>query len=301
MLGRDAEFWRRHLYFVLGVILFVALCVAIAPDSTASVMLRWFFAAAFMTGILVWAGVVIDPRHQGLSTVAQGIAGVATVVALFIAVGVYFLERKDKPSITFSVDAARALLAQPSGARGGGGRNVLLGIRVLLTNNGNRRVEMKCIALALFRPVRSERVERNAGAPEEMMLEPVVEYIAYDRPNGRGGAHDRDVAQINACIDRDLKRIRDRTGNQGLPRAAVRPLFMWSPLRLEPRDVDDRYFEIQASCRDPFVRVMVKMRVDPDTEVYETKAIIPLAEICSGAESGVATPMASGTEPGQLQ
>lgn len=295
MLGRDEDFWKRHLYFVLAVILFVALCVAIAPAATASVMLRWFFAAAIMTGVLLWAGMVLDPRHQGLSSVAQGIAGVATVVALFIAVGVYFLERKDKPSITFTVDAARALLSQPD-ARGAR-RNVLLGIRVLLTNNGARQVEMKCIALALFRPGRADRVTRNAGAPEEMQLEPVVEQIPYDRPNGRGGAHDRDVAQINACIDRDLTRIRGRTGDPNIPREAVRPLFMWSPLRLEPRDVDDRYFEIQANCADPFLRVMVKMRVDPDTEVYETKAIIPLAEICSGVESGVSVPMADGGQP----
>ncbi|HYJ53724.1 MAG TPA: hypothetical protein VEW04_11190 [Allosphingosinicella sp.] len=260
-------------------------------------MLRWFFAAAIMTGVLLWAGMALDPRNQGLSSVAQGIAGVATVVALFIAVGVYFLERKDKPSITFTVDAARALLSQPGAARSGARRNVLLGIRVLLTNNGARQVEMKCIALALFRPGRADRVTRNPGAPEEMRLEPVAEPIPYDRPNGRGGAHDRDVAQINACIDKDLDRIRRRSGNRDLPRESVRPLFMWSPLRLEPRDVDDRYFEIQASCADPFLRVMVKMRVDPESEVYETKAIIPLAEICSGAESGVATPMASGGQP----
>jgi hypothetical protein len=297
MQGRDAEFWKRHLYFVLAVFLFVALCVAIAPAATASVMLRWFFAAAVMTGVLLWAGMVLDPRNQGLSSVAQGIAGVATVVALFIAVGVYFLERKDKPSITFSVDAARALLAPPGSAQGGARRNVLLGIRVLLTNNGARRVEMKCIALALFRPARADRVARNPGSPEEMELEPIVEQIPYDRPNGLGGAHDRDVAQIDACIDRDLARVRGRTGDPDIPRGAVRPLFMWSPLRLEPRDVDDRYFEIQASCADPFVRVLVKMRVDPGSEVYETKAIIPLAEICSGAESGVATPVASGVEP----
>lgn len=299
MPGRDAEFWKRHLYFVLAVILFVALCIAIAPDATASVMLRWFFAAAFMTAVLLWAGMALDPKNQGLSSVAQGIAGVATVMALFIAVGVYFLERKDKPSITFTVDAARALLSRPGGTRGGPGRNVLLGIRVLVTNNGARRVEMKCIALALFRPARPDRVARNPGAPEEMLLEPLVTRIPYDRPNGLGGAHDRDVAQIDACIDRDLARIRGRTGDQNIPRSAVRPLFMWSPLRLEPHDVDDRYFEIQGSCADPFVRVLVKMRVDPESEVYETKAIIPLAEICSGAESGVAIPMASGVEPSQ--
>jgi hypothetical protein len=297
MPGRDAEFWKRHLYFVLAVILFVALCVAIAPAATASVMLRWFFAAAFMTGVLLWAGMLLDPRNQGLSSVAQGIAGVATVVALFIAVGVYFLERKDKPSITFTVDAARALLSRPAAGQGPARRSVLVGIRILLTNNGARRVEMKCIALALFRPARADRVERNSGAPEEMQLEPIVEPIAYDRPNGRGGAHDRDVAQINECIETDLNRVRRRTGDPGITRSAVRPLFMWSPLRLEPRDVDDRYFEIQADCGDPFLRVLVKMRVDPDSEVYETKAIIPLAEICSGAESGVEAAVASGGEP----
>src|SRR5204862_4036059 len=170
MPGRDAEFWRRHLYFVLAVILFVALCIAIAPDATASVMLRWFFAAAFMTAVLLWAGMALDPKNQGLSSVAQGIAGVATVMALFIAVGVYFLERKDKPSITFTVDAARALLSRPGGARAGPGRNVLLGIRERVTHNRARRGAVTRTARALFPSARPGRVARTPRAAEERLL-----------------------------------------------------------------------------------------------------------------------------------
>lgn len=76
------------------------------------------------------------------------------------------------------------------------------------------------------------------------------------------------------------KRLRT---HRRVPEASVRPLFMWAPLRLEPNEVDNRHFEIPVSCAYPFVRILSKMRVNPeDTFGYEEKAIVPLWDACRG-------------------
>jgi hypothetical protein len=279
-----------------ALFLIAALGIGFLGTPTYSIIAFWMLAGIVIGGGLLWAGAKLDPEGQRLSNVAQGVAGLVTIVALFIAAGFYFLERKDKPSIVFNVDAARAFIGEPGvGGRPGGPGHVLLGIRLLVTNNGARRVTLKCIALSVFHPLRPGRFVRS-GANEDMQLAPLTEHIAYDVPNGRP-PHDFDVDQINHCLDQDLARARARR-SPTTTRAQVRPLFMWSPLTLEPNDVDDRYFEIDVDCREPFVRVLVKMRIEPDdANGYETKAIIPLAEICLGHASGMAAPV---VPPGPL-
>lgn len=209
-------------------------------------------------------------QHRGTwqqrSEFAQGLGAAVTIFALFIAAGLYLVERKDKAKLRLDVSAARALIP----TRGAGPARVLLGIRVLITNNSDRQIVMRCAAVDVLQPSRQAALAR-AGASEDMQLDPISPPIGYRNPDD------------SACLYADARR---RSRSHPVP---VRPLFMWDTLLLEPNEADDLYLEVPVGCDSPFVRVLVKLRINPDDRYgYETKAIIPLDEICARRASGMA-------------
>ena len=234
-------------------------------------VISWGAGALLLTSFAYGFAKRRGANWPGFSEFAQGYAAIVTVVALFVAAGFYFVERKDKPSIEFNISTARALIP----GRGRAPAEVLLGIQILVKNNSSRQVVMSCLALDLYQPPSGETLTRNPGAPEEMGLDQIPRVATYS------------ARVLPACIRREERRAANGV--------TIRPLYMWPPLTLEPNEADDGYFEVPVSCNQPFVRVLVKLRLQPDDELsYETKAIIPLREICEGAGGGMP---ASVTEP----
>jgi len=232
----------------------------------------WAAGALTLTAAVYFTARKYGANWPDFSAFAQGFAAIVTVVALFIAAGIYFVERKDKPRIEFDVTAARALIP----ARGARPATVLLGIRILVKNNGNRQVELECMSLDMYLPNAGAPLVRNAGAPEEMALAQIRRPIPLPpRAN-------------QLCLRGEERRL-------GFPPGSVRPLYMWPMLTLEPNEADDGYFEVPVSCAYPFVRVLVKLRLRPgDALSWETKAIIPLREICEGRAQGMAESVTEG-------
>ena len=267
------------------------LCIAFAAVVLLlAVFGNFIFASAAITAALRWgiAGTLLVACFFAVAAyrnssakwedVAQGAAGAVTIVALFIAAGVYFLERKDRVRLQFDVSATRVFFPDVRGASrvNSGTGDVLLGIRVLVTNNSARRVELNCISLGVFGSAAAQTIGRSADTPEEMHLDSIIRSIPYERDDGNP-RHAEDMKKLQECLADELRRRNPR------------PLFMWRPLRLEPSDADDLYFELPINCRYRFVRVLVKLRLNPgDRDVYETKAIVPLAEVCEGRASGMA-------------
>lgn len=274
---------KRSILFAILIVVVLALDLLLIRylfsqplsfESAVSLCVALF--AALVIVVISLSGLIFK-KWQGFGDTAQGLAGISAIVAFIVAASIYFLERKDKPRIEFEVTATRALIpAQPPGRA-----SVLVGIRVLVKNNGNRQVVLQCVTLDMFRPVVGTTLARNPGAPEEMMLEPIPERIAYPR-----------------TFDRDC--LRQEEARKGLRRNSVRPLFALSPLTLEPSEPDDGYLEVPVSCDYPFVRVLVKIRIRPDDELgYETKAIIPLREVCEGNAAGTVNPVIANSLSGE--
>ncbi len=256
----DALIVRYLLAQPLTFLSAISLCIAII---------------AALTLLVMCASGPVFKRAQGFGDTAQGLAAISAIVAFGVAAHIYFLERKDRPRIEFDITATRAVLAQRSGRP-----SVLVGIRVLVTNNGNRQIELKCVTLDMFRPRIGAALTRNPGAAEEMMLEPFPDQIPFPRRF-------------------DTQCLRSEEDRKRLPRNSVRPLYAWAPLTLEPSEPDDGYFEMPVSCEYPFIRVLVKIRMTPDAQLgYETKAIIPLREICEGHAEGMATSVTAKGQPG---
>ena len=244
-------------------------------QSTASVsMLGLVGALALLAIALVWS-IKASTKWEATKTVAQGIVPLITIVAVCIGAGLYFLERKDRLRISFSVETSVVRLTP--GTRPA--RQVLLTIRIPIENKGERQVVIRCMSVDVLHPAVDLATRRNDFATEELAMESIREPINY----------------------RSVDSARCLEGEEALlhrPAGSIQPLFMWDALQLEPNDMDDRYLEIPVSCDYPFVRVLVKIRISPgDVMSNETKTIVPLADTCSGAQdshAGISRPTIEG-------
>lgn len=265
---------------VLLGICYAVYSLASSPLTVISVTLLCSVAVLILVLVGAWLSKWLSPSWPEHASFAQGFGAIVTVFALFIAAGVYFLERRDKPRIAYSVDAT---VIRPTSSAGRQ-ESVLLTIRVPVENKSSRRIEIRCMAIDVLVARAGEPLARNPSSPEEMQLTPINERVSSQS------------RFADACM-------RGEEALHGLPRGTVRPLYIWPPLFLEPMEIDDRYFEIPVDCESPFVRVIVKMRVNPgERGVYETKTIVPLSDTCRGeteSSSGVSRPtVEAGAEGG---
>lgn len=268
-------------YFTIGMIIAlvaaVVLIKAVAPDDSV-----FWISAKWAAGALACAMIVLvfwRPGTASTAEVAQGAAALATIVAFVVAARIYFLESEDMVRLSVGLQANAVPMSIAPGPR----TSVLLVVRVPIENRGAIAAHIHCTSIDVQRPGTDDRNRpvqnwrsRNRDAREEVELSSIGNAIRHEAEKGQ------------ACLQ----------GENRYFRRAVRPLFMWKSLILQPGDQRDRYFEIPVACGVPFVRVIVKVRVTPgDVDNHEVKTIVPLIRICSGQEessAGVSTPMSGG-------
>lgn len=261
------------------VLLALATWFAVGPASTSSIVAQWFLLALLSIAVALWLWVELKPAGLDLGDHLQAFSAIFTVVAIFIAAGLYILEGRDKVRLSFALETSvvRPTMADTTD-------QVLLAVRLPVQNQGERRVLIQCIAIDVQNPNPADpelRRSTHRFALEEMeLVRNEAERIAYDTPI------------TDACIRAGMTRLQRR----GLPAdpATLRPVFMWRPMTLKPGESDDLHFEIPIRCTHPFVRILVKLRINADdAEGYETKTIVPLGDTCAGTavtRAGVSTP-----------
>lgn len=255
---------KRTIFLILGpwaagLFAVFLLWLVTIPPSTMSVAILWFTGAALLLAIAVWIASRPGTPWTMVSTTAQQLIPLLTISGIFVATGLYFLERRDKFRYAFSVEASAIRVAT---ARGDA--NALLAIRVATENKGARQMRFRCVAIDILQAPETGQTLSRAGASEEMQLSQIPERINYWTPDSE--------------LCRHGEEFRARAAGRPVP---GRPLFIWPNFEIEPGDVDNRYFEAVVSCRYPFVRVLVKFRINPeDDQVNEVKTIVPLADIC---------------------
>ncbi|HEX8573871.1 MAG TPA: hypothetical protein VF759_14095 [Allosphingosinicella sp.] len=266
----------RSLIFAAAVLLAAFLIWRIVTRPEQPSLWLIIFAALLLAAVVIAAAALAFARHAskwtGFSGFAQGLASIVTIAALFIAAGIYFAERRDKPKLAVSV--ATNAIALPRSGRGA--RQLLLTIQVPVENRGAGRVDIECMSLGLSGLPEGAEPRRGGGSSEEIEFEaigPPINYVAGEQ-----------------CNSGEEKR-------KGLAAGTVRPLYRWPRLSLEPGEVDDRYFETVLSCRHVMARALVKLRIRAEDKYgYESKALIPLAAVCAGDKetaTGISTPAQS--------
>ncbi len=284
----------RRIFAALTLLALIALIAWFArgPASTSSIAAQWLLLALASIAVALWLWVELKPAGTDLGDHVQAFSAMFTIVAVFIAAGLYFLEGRDKVRLSFALETSviRPTLAATTD-------QVLLTVRVPVENQGERRVSIRCIAIDIQNPDPERpglRRSENLYALEEMQLvRNEATPIPYDNPISE------------ACIRASMNRLQRR--RQPADRATIRPVFMWRTLSLKPGESDDLHFEIPISCAHPFVRILVKLRInEDDRDGYETKTIVPLSDTCAGTavtRAGVSTPtVGTGAEqPSELR
>lgn len=255
-----------------GVGLWIAIVVMTLVAVAAIFALPSEFLAPSSIGQAVWKGLLVTAfivayaallfsrfwTLAALGEFLQGMAGLVTIAALLIAAGIYFVERNDRPRLAFSLDADAA----PISASGRRSDTLMLSIRIPVTNTGSQRLTIPCIALGIAGLPSGQAPTRSEEFREDLELEPIHEEIEFPSD------------QSADCIAREARR-------RGRPAAEIRPAYMWNPLDLEPGETRNLYFETLISCRFSLVRVLVKFRLDPRSDVSsETKTMVPLTSVC---------------------
>ena len=240
--------------FVLAVVLLLVKLVA--PP-------LWFTATAAAAGAVALIGLAFlvggTPARSDFSEFAQGLASIVTIIAIFIAAGLYFLERRDRVRLAFAVEANVIQLARSGSAA----RQALMTVRVPVENKGAQNVTLQCIAVEIYGLGAQEGLRRNPASPEEIAMASLPGV-----PN---------APEAPAECDRAEERRSGAAAN------SVRPLFRWAPLFLEPQEIDDLYLEMPVSCEFSLLRILVKLRVSPQNPIaYESKIVVPLSDVCSG-------------------
>lgn len=278
---------------LIGAVLLVgAVCLLSRSPSTLTVALLgavvafWIAAfARFFAGLENGWPTDVTTSWGKIAKAVGDIMPFVTLVALCIAAGFYFLERRDKFKYGFRVESGVVRTTSEEGAPD----EVLVTVRISIENKGARQINFRCMSVDILHPPDrgglQRGLQRNRRPGEEMQLDQLQPAIAYL------------TDYSGACMDWERRRaIHDNRPPPG------RPLFIWRAFKLEPDGVEDHYFEAPVSCRYAFVRVLVKIRINPeDGNVSETKTIVPLADICRDrrdSSRGVSTPAVEGG-PGQ--
>lgn len=232
--------------------------IELTPSAWAAAF--WFALLALVVICLAWVTykALFPPPHEA-AQFAQGLGAVVTIVAIFVAAGIYFLERRDKPRLspTLSLNAIRLSGSDKSNDQ------VLLIVRLAIKNEGQRQVEIRCMSLALLGVKPGQKILRVPPDSEEMSFFPISDPINY--------------TPGQACNSAEEKR-------RGWSAGKVRPLYRWGlALRLEPGESDDRYFEMPVDCDYALLRVLAKFRINPEDPFgYEVKDMISVAKVCAG-------------------
>ncbi|MGZ8285780.1 MAG: hypothetical protein ACXW27_08195 [Allosphingosinicella sp.] len=229
----------------------------------------WLLIACVFIGILFF---VLKSHHDKLGNYGQGLFGLVSVIALLAAGGLYWIERRDQPKLAFTVKAQ----AFPLGPATRRQKEVLLSLVVLIENKGSRKIEVSCVAADFSALKAGGSLARDPSSSSDMIFERLAEDINYE------------AADASGRIGRCLERTEAKWGPQ------ARPTFMWPHVSLEPGEIDDVYMEKAISCRFSLVRMLVKVKADPEDRYgYESKSVIPVGDVCRGGKGDGGTSSAT--------
>ena len=259
-----------------------------------------WLAAAIVAALIVALGALyfLRPEEQGKlqewTNFSQAVFGMVSAIAIMVAGIFYFVERRDKARLDVDIEAKVHRLwpqdAETVPFGDAGPRELLLTVRVPIENKSYRKVLLRCLSVDILALPSGAALERR-NPSQDLIFRRLAhhEYIAYDaalrEADGSIRSPDEDIL---ACLAAERKRH---------PGADVRPLFMWRRLHLEPGEADDVYFEKAVSCDYSAVRIIVKLRRAPDTQVHESKTVLPIVDTCRGLRET----RSSGAQPAATQ
>lgn len=230
-------------------------------------------ALAFMFGAMAAMGW----KGDRFANFGQGVAGVATVIALTCAAALYYSGREDKPRLVVQKPQAVVAAAQDG---------VLLHIAVAIENKSAQRLKIMCAAIDLIGLEKSGR--RHNRYYDDLLGQSLLRdqpgRDAFRRCVGTFEARRRN-SERQRIEERGLARRagRDREPYVNDPRVSepARSGARFTDFVMEPGESVTKTWDQFVTCDHAAVQVIFKVPRPDDIIDYEAKTLVPLDEICA--------------------
>lgn len=239
-------------------------------------LLLWMLGALLtlaLVAALLWG---LGIAHDLFGDFGQGAAGLLSVIALFVAAGIYFFERGNKPKVVLLAPVGTVIPLEASSAEGE--EAVLLHLAMTVENRSANALLVQCAALDLIAVNVSG--ERNSRYYEDL---PGVSLL--DPPSGKP-LFDNCVTKFEAprrtrerqFLDRQARRA--ETINPMRLSEEARTGARFTDFSMEPGEVVTKTWDQRVSCNVQAVQVIFKVPKPDDVVEYESKSLIPIAAAC---------------------
>jgi hypothetical protein len=212
--------------------------------------------------------------------IAQGLFAIAGICGIIAAAWLYVAERRDKPKIVLQPSATVVPLAEAAsaGVATAPVRNALLQIRVTIENRSATGLLFNCPAIDLIALTGAEA--RAAQYPDDLQGTSLLA-----RPAGElwENCVNRFEAERRAREEEELKQnvAGGRYVNPPRPGAVPRSGARFRDFFMEPGETTTKTWEAVVPCTFSAVRAIFKLPKPNSTQDYETKTLIPVADVCN--------------------
>lgn len=217
----------------------------------------------------------------GFHYFGQGLFGIAGTIALIVAAILYFQERRDKPRIVLQPTATVVHIGGRDASAEG---QVLLQVSVGIENRGTRSLLAQCAAIDLIGIVGSEERARIYGDD--------LDGRSLLVRTGRDSDPAEEQVWRNCLAFEDRRRLaeqrwlaqahnRSRYVNPPQPTAQATSGSRYRDFFMEPGESVSRTWEQRVPCTFEAVRIIFKLPKPGSFTDYETKIIVPIADVCS--------------------
>jgi hypothetical protein len=233
-----------------------------------------------LVGAVLWG---LGIAHDLFGDFGQGAAGLLSVIALFVAAGIYFFERGNKPKVVLQPPVGSVIPLEGSAAKGENGA-VLLHLAMTVENRSSNALLVQCAALDVI-------AVDVSGARNSRYYEDLPGASLLNPPAGKP-LFDNCVSKFEAPR---RERERDFVDRQVVEAETINPMRLseeaqtgarFTDFSMEPGEVVTKTWDQRISCDVQAVQVIFKVPKPGDVVDYEAKSLIPIAAACTGSGPG---------------
>ena len=247
--------------------------------------LFWILIVASAAGFVTLLVGFLRHKSTNFGEFGNGVLGMATMIALIVGGWLYLFEGRTHPKVDISA-AATVVGIPPRGWRPGRAmQNVLVQISVNIENRGERGRWFNCAALDILG---LQGVENRTAPYPDDLAGPSLLRIQPNQASDPVWTHCVGANGFEARRDQtELQEQNERRGESD----SVNPPRISSPpgsgaryrdFYMEPGERITKTWEQPVPCSFNAVRVIFKLPKPNGTADYETKILVPIADICRG-------------------
>ena len=271
---------RVHLEIWTGFAALALLLNALIGTES-GLILGWGCVVILIATVLLLSGGLVatpDITSQSFHDWAQGVFAVAGIVAIVLGGWLYIAERRDKPRVVLQPSAA-VVGVTPEKNSERRLEAVLLQFSIAIENRGARPLIFNCPAIDLFGL--SGQEDRDPTYTDDLEATSLLPAVSTS-PNWAKCVHEFEESRRED--ERQLFNDRKTSGdwvNPPQPTPEPQSGARYRDFFMESGDITTKTWEQRVRCDFDAVRIIFKLPKPNSTHDYETKILVPIADVCA--------------------